>query len=412
MKVIKDVVNGVKVTYIKTNKFKSISGSLMFKTNLTEEKITRRMLLLDVLLHSCKKYNTNEKLNMNTLENYNANYNGSTSRYGNCIINSFNFSCVNDKFLNDNILDNVIDTYLEILLRPNIKNKAFIKSEFDLCYKPFEISLKSKKERIRSYGFEKLLDNMDKNAAYSIRPTLKELKKINEKNLYEDYLNFINESEVELYLAGDIDYLKVANKILKDIKSLPCNINKFNENVINKNEIQEFKETINTSGSIVYLGLKLVGLSNYERSYVASIYNAILGVGGSSRCFNIIREKNSLAYYSYSKYDKDDKLITLVAGIDKVNYEKTKKLMQEVLDSMNEITDDELERVKTEIISSLKESEDSMASMCSYYYFKDFYEEKDTKELIKIINKVSKEDIINLNKKIVKDTIFLLEGDK
>ena len=42
MDVIKKVINGVKVTYIKTDKFKSIAGRLHFRSLINKEKVMKQ----------------------------------------------------------------------------------------------------------------------------------------------------------------------------------------------------------------------------------------------------------------------------------------------------------------------------------------------------------------------------------
>ena len=98
MEITKDIINGVKVTYIKTNKFKTVGCKMFFKSEVNNN-ITRRMLLLDNLLKSSKKYNTNEKLAEKLLDLYNLSISGNTTRYGNNIITSLGFSAINDKFI-------------------------------------------------------------------------------------------------------------------------------------------------------------------------------------------------------------------------------------------------------------------------------------------------------------------------
>ena len=74
MEIIKDVINSIDVTYVKTNKFKSVCGALYFSSPIEKDSLTKRSLLSKILVNSCKKYNTNQKLNINTIENYGAEY--------------------------------------------------------------------------------------------------------------------------------------------------------------------------------------------------------------------------------------------------------------------------------------------------------------------------------------------------
>ena len=67
MKILKREVNNVPVTIIKTNKFKQVAGRLYFKSPVSKSTITNRMMLRNMLMESCKKYDTSEKLYIKSL---------------------------------------------------------------------------------------------------------------------------------------------------------------------------------------------------------------------------------------------------------------------------------------------------------------------------------------------------------
>ena len=56
----------------------------MITLNKNEQDSLNRMIETSTVM--------GQTLTQEEMDYYNANYNGSTSRYGNCIINSFNFS--------------------------------------------------------------------------------------------------------------------------------------------------------------------------------------------------------------------------------------------------------------------------------------------------------------------------------
>ena len=68
MKILKREVNNVPVTIIKTDKFKQVAGRLYFKSPVSKSTITNRMMLRNMLMESCKKYDTSEKLYIKSLK--------------------------------------------------------------------------------------------------------------------------------------------------------------------------------------------------------------------------------------------------------------------------------------------------------------------------------------------------------
>lgn len=69
-------------------------------------------------------------------------------------------------------------------------------------------------------------------------------------------------------------------------------------------------------------------------SYVASVYNAILGGGANSRLFQNVREKESLAYTAGSSYLKPKNMIFIRCGIEIQNYNKALETIKVQLDDL------------------------------------------------------------------------------
>ncbi len=344
MKILKREVNNVPVAIIKTNKFKQVAGRLYFKSPVSKSTITNRMMLRNMLMESCKKYDTSEKLYIKSLECYDASLYASSSRVGNYHITSFTFSTLIDKYTKEGNLKDVIDLFCEIIFNPLVSNFAFDQDTFDLIYETKKSALEKIKEDSSSYIERQVLKNLDENKAYTYMSDLKYLNKITSKSLYDDYLDMINNSSVSLILAGDIDFDNpiidiITSKIKKnkkfDVKLL---IDNDNEKEENKVITEDFFGTQNIINYVLYLK----NLTDFERNYVAPLYRIILGGGVSSRLFSIIREENKLAYYSFARYEKDDSLMYIIMGIEKENFDKAYKLTNKIIDEMKNISDEEV----------------------------------------------------------------------
>ena len=224
MKILKREVNNVPVTIIKTNKFKQVAGRLYFKSPVLKSTITNRMMLRNMLMESCKKYDTSEKLYIKSLECYDASLYASSSRVGNYHITGFTFSTLIDKYTKDGNLKDVIDLFCEIIFNPLVSNSAFDQDTFDLIYETKKSALEKIKEDSGSYIERQVLKNLDKNKAYTYMSDLKHLDKITSKSLYDDYLDMINNSSVSLVLSGNIDFDNpIIDIITSKIKSLMLN---------------------------------------------------------------------------------------------------------------------------------------------------------------------------------------------
>ena len=414
MKIVNKKINGINVTFIKTNKFKSVYGSLIFKSIVTKEKMTYGALLRNVLMESTKKYNTNEKLNINTLENYDAYYSAENARIGNYYFNRFNFSTLEDKYTKEDNLKNVLDTFCEIVFNPNVNGDGFDEESFKINYERLKLSIEKRKENQRSYAEERMLKCLDQNMPYTFDKDMDVLNSITKESLYDYYKDMINNSNVSLIIVGNIEDENAFNDIVNKIK----NNKEFDKDLYISNDdlnasYKDIKETGYGTQNVLYLVCYLKNMNAYELNYVMPLYRIILGGSGNSRLFDNVREKNSLAYYCFARLEKDDNLLEIITGIEKENYEKSLKIIKEELKKMDKITNEELEAAKKEFISSLLESGDYIENLASRYHIEVMYDLPNIDEFIKKISEVTKEEVESINKKVIlKLSYFLKEGEK
>ena len=404
-------INGIKVTLVDTDKFKSVCGALFFKTPIKEEMMVTRTLLRNILIHSCRKYPSNRELNINCLENYDTYYSSNFRRDGNYATNYFFFRTFDEKYTDKDNLKRVLDTFKEIIFNPNAKNNKFDDEEYNLAYQSLKSRIETRKERARAYASYKLCKQMGGDTPVSYTTSLKVLEKVTNESLYKEYLNMINNSEVSFVVAGKNVTKLDFNEFLNGVKTTSYN----NDLYVNTNINDSINETIEEySGlqSILSLGLKLKDLTTFERKYVMPVFNNILGGGTSSRMFNIIREENSLCYSCFSRYEKDDNLIEIYMGIENENYEKALSLTKEIVNNMKSITEDELKRAKIDITSVIKESLDNLNNYAIPEYFKDLYNDEEDSIRIDKINSVTLNDIKGVFKKVYLTDSFFLKGGK
>lgn len=145
-----------------------------------------------------------------------------------------------------------------------------------------------------------------------------------------------------------------------------------------------------------------------QRRYKALVLKTILGSGMSSRLFNEIREKRSLAYYIKSDIDwyQDTGLLTISAG---VNSSKTEEAIKVIMSELKKIGSSkpkaqELERAKRQLRGNIALSLEGSLEIASYLAEETKYEEKirQPEDIIKEIDKITPQDI----KKIAQD-IFI-----
>lgn len=413
MKTLKRIINNVPVTILKTNKFKSVAGKLYFKSPITKEKMSYRLILRNILMESCKKYDTEEKLYKKSLENYDAYYSASSSRIGNYHITSFSFGTLKDEYTEQGNLNEVINTFCEIIFNPLVKNNAFDKETFDIILNTKKAALEKVKENSETYSERMTYKNLNSKKPYTYMSEIKYLDELTPSKLYRDYLNMLNDSEIKLILAGDIDFdNEIITKITSNIKNNKVFKNKLLINNDDEKEgIKVIKEKGNGTQSILNLVMNLKNVSEYELNYVAPLYRIILGGGAFSRLFSVIREENQLAYYSFSRYEKDDALMLAIMGIEKENFDKAYDLTLEVINSMKKISEKELVNAKETLITSFLEQQDSILNIVSMQHNKELFNLPDSDLFIEKINGVLVSEIESFASKVKPCLGYFLEGE-
>ena len=154
-------------------------------------------------------------------------------------------------------------------------------------------------------------------------------------------------------------------------------------------------------------------LTEFERKYVIQVYSELLGGSSNSILFDNVREKNSYAYYINSNAKPYDNIMMIYSGIEPGNSEAVIKLIKKTIQEVSKGNIDEelLKNSKETIISSIKNSSDSPNGIINTYYAKELVNSKNIEERIENINKTTKQNIINISKKIHLNTIYILEGD-
>lgn len=401
---------------IKTKRFKTVNIRICFRDKIEKEDITIRNFLSDLMTYSTNTYKTKRELVLKSQDLYCANVYTKCYRSGRFNVFNFYLSILNEKYTEVGMLDKSLELLSDIVFNPSLKNKEIYNEASKFLLESYTKRLKSLKEDGNRYSLVRMLEEMDSNIEYSYRDIgyLEEIDKITLDRVKEYYKKLLNNSLIDIYIIGDIDN-SVVDLIKKYFPFDTFKRKKVDQIITHKNipsKIRVVKESDNNNQSKLSIGCKVFDLSEFERNYVLTLYNMILGSSSESKFFQVIREKNSLAYYVYSSLNKLDNLMLIRAGISKDNFSKTVKLIKKLMKDMEkgDFTEEDIQVAKENYISLLNEIEDNQDAIVETYLAKDLLNLGDIDERKEMIMKVTKEDIIKVSKKVKIDTIFLLEG--
>ena len=268
------------------------------------------------------------------------------------------------------------------------------------------------------YAIDRCIEEMYGEKAFGLYKFgyVEDLNNIDEKELYLYYKNLINSCKIDIFVSGNIkentDTLIENNENIKKLEGRKPN---YNIPKIDNNEIKE-KENIVTESMEVTQGKLILGLDvnidNEELKYDTVIYNSILGGTANSKMFQNVREKAHLAYVASSSYLRHKNIIFVNCGIEISNYQKALDLIKQQIEDMKQgdFTEEDIANAKKGILATIKTIDDEQDTQISYYFGQELTNTRvSTEEYIKKIEKIQKEDVINIARKVSINTIYFLK---
>jgi predicted Zn-dependent peptidase len=417
MKYHKYNLNSYHLHVIKTAKFKTVSVLISFKRPIKKEELTIRSFLHSLMLYSTKKFPTKRLMEIEAEELYGLDLWLDAKHLGNYNIMTFGLNMIDEKYTEKGMYEKGLAFLFEALFNPNVDDGGFEEKSFNIVKNLMISSLKSIKDDTTRYCNIRMLEEMDINSPISYREAyLEDLEKLDRKMLYDYYKSIIKSDEIDVYVLGEVDVNQTkkffrdnfkVNTIKKSQDNLIIEHNTYRKRIKKVNEKEKIKQ------AKFSIGCKLIGLTDYERKYVMEVYTFMLGGPSYSKLFRSVREKNSLAYYIICSYQLDESLLLIYSGIDKNNFDKAFSIVKQEISNMikGNIIDEELDNAKKDIIGVIEAIEDSSYRTINACLKRNLLDLGELKERKEKFNKVTKEDIIKVAKKVKVDTVFLLYGD-
>ncbi len=410
---------GVTLRVLPTDKFKTACFSINFLREHTRESAPLDALLPSVLLRATEKYPDIQKISMRLDEMYGATFGTLVRRKGDVKLTGFFADFIEDDFLpqGETVFHGMVDFAREVLLKPYLENGCFcrryVEGEKQNLINAIDSALNDK----RSYAVRKMLGIMCRDEAYGV-PRLgysEDVAPITAEQLWAHYKDVLETSEVEIFYAGRQSVETVAEAF----KPLFCRENKeFSAvctTVISEvREVKEISEVMDITQGKLVIGLRS-GITGSDKEFASMLLlNAAYGAGMTSKLFNNVREKLSLCYYASSSFDKYNGVMIVSSGIAFENYELAKKAILDELEACKrgEITQEELDMAKNQIISSLKMAMDAPTRLDDYYIGMALIDCADIPELMAQVDSLGVKELAATAQRLKVDTIFFLKGEE
>jgi predicted Zn-dependent peptidase len=414
-----------KIYKVNNDKFKTIYLSYNFTFETNKDEVPKSVITSLVLSKGCNKYKTSKKIEEYLSSLYGTNFDVNMEKIGDLYNIEFRLECVNREFLpnNEDVVKPAIDFLYEILYNPRMEQNKFDKSIF---------------EREKSFVMDKINKRKDEKLKYAVLKTeellcseepfgtyiygdIKDAQNVQLEDISDMYKKIVDKSSVSIIVSGNLkgyyDIDEYIGKVFKDkLDNDNINIEPINNSRKSKvfsDEIKEIKETMQTNQSIITLGMRVENLEDND-FYALNVYNSILGGTPSSKLFQNVREKESLAYTAKSRYYRFKGIFVIYAGIEEQNYEKAKTVILNQIDEIknSNISELELDTSKQSLVNDLREWNDSKISLAKLEYTNLISGQNLTiDEIISNMEKVKLEDVVKIAKKVKVELIYLLGGE-
>lgn len=403
-------MNAYNLHIVNTKKFKTITVDICFREKINKDEITLRNLLKEIMVNASYDYPSERELIKATEELYDLKLLTSTYRIGN-----YNFLSMKIRFLNEKYTEKGMN-YASIKLLLDLIFKPKLDADFKKCKNKIEKSILSLNDNKVKYAISKLLESTkDMPYSYNFYGNIEDLNKITIEDIKKCYENLLTNDIIDIFVVGEVNPEEIKNIFKENFKVKT--FHKVDNKVIvkeltprTKTNIIREQDDINQIQLTILCSLN--SITEYERKYVSLVYSEMLGGSANSILFDTVREKNSYAYYVNSIIKPYDNNMIIYSGIHEDNEKEVIKLIKKCLKDITKgkFNDEIFQSSKNTIISSLKASLDNPIGIINNCLSNILVSSPTIEEKIKIIEKITKEEVINFSKKITIHTIYILEG--
>lgn len=303
-----------------------------------------------------------------------------------------------------------------MIFEPYLENNHFSEA----IVKREKATLKQRIQAIRDdkirYANSRLIDEMCKDEAFSIHVNgyEEDLAAITAKDLYNYYLEMVQEDRLDIYVVGDMNTEAMEKTIIRVFKQQERSVTTEISNRLEPKRVEEPKEIVEEEPiqqAKLHIGYRTHTVYSDVDYPALQVFNGLFGGFPSSKLFMNVREKNSLAYYASSQVESHKGLLFVLSGIAPEDYEKARDIIREQMTEMKagNFSEQEMNEAKDMIIHSLRETMDNNNGLVELFYQQQLAgTDRSLEEIIDNISAVTKEDVVRVGERIEEDTLYLL----
>ncbi|TCP70277.1 EF-P 5-aminopentanol modification-associated protein YfmF [Baia soyae] len=402
----------------KTDKFKTTSIMLKINSPLSEETVTARALIPEILQSGTRDYPNRTMIKQKLDDMYGAVLMTDIQKNGDQHVITFRIDVASERFLLNKVslLQEALLLLHKIVMNPCLENGTFVEEIVEQEKQALRQRIQSIYDNKMAYAAVRMMEELFAEEMYRLPEygRVEDLDELNPKAIHHVYKQMLQHDRMDLFIVGSFDE--------GSIKEIVSSLYGGNRSVQEQQVVRTWEKSVGAKVVFdkreVKQGELCMGYRTYttflDDDYIAMrVANCMFGGSPLSKLFRNVREKHSLAYFVGSKLEAHKGVLTMTAGIEFDTYDQTVDIIKKQVEAMQQgdFTERDLEQAKGWLINQLYGSIDTSLGVIELAY-PEIVEKRRLSVLdrVKKMSCVTKEDVIRAANKWELDTIYFLTG--
>ena len=415
-----ELLPGITLRCFHDTRFKQGCLSVQLVRPMRREEAYKNALISAVLLRGTRKHPDLRAITQRLDELYGAAVSTLVRRVGDYQTVGLYCSFMDDRFAlpGDAVLEPLAEFLREILLDSPLEKGGFLSSFVEGEKKNLIATIESERNDKRVYAMSQLLKIMCREDSFGL-PRLgeaEEVASVTAEDLYGHYQNILRQSPVHLCYVGSAPAETVARLLRPIFEGLDRQVQSLEpQTSFHPCSGEDRVEMMDVTQGKLCMGFTTPITNRTPEFPAMQVMNTLFGGGMTSKLFVNIREKRSLCYSVGSGYYGTKGIVTVSAGID---FDKEQQTREEVLRQLQavqqgEISREELVAAKEALLSSLRATHDSPASIEGYYATAALSGmAMSPSQYMAAVEEVTKEQVVSAANTLQLHSTYFLKGDR
>ncbi|ADG41193.1 hypothetical protein LKI_08270 [Leuconostoc kimchii IMSNU 11154] len=408
---------GVNLVVLPTTQFKTLHIAVDFVAPLQQTNVAARSLLTYLTAVSSKKYPSQQIVAQKTIDLYGAQYQTDVLRFGQTHHVRYTLQMPAPIYVGQEktLLHDAFDFLRDMIFDPLVANSQFDQATFIKEKQSLINELDSLSDDKNRYAMSKLRELTYNEPAMKVSSSgrVSDVKALTSDDVYAAYQNMIANDTMNLIVFGDIDESRILSELKtwllvdRQVKMLQP----FYRQPLLETPHESFETQADINQAILTLGYRLALAPDDPRRFVALVMNALFGGSPLSKLFVNVREKESLAYSIYSRWQHDTGFMVVAAGLDADKVSQAKHMIQAQITAiqLGEFSHATLSAVKASLINDYLSQQDSPTSEIELAFSRLLTQrETSIDDWVDAVNGVTASDVVKLAGNMVLQSQFTL----